>query len=144
MLHNHQLLLLLRAQQSAGRRRVRYLRDFKPVYYSEEIEELIDRFELELPQTEEFFVNVPAKASEQPIEASKELSITQTTKVLQQSLKGVIKELQTALAVLEKAEITKQQKQDREEALKKMLEVVEATKKKVKREEEAMLLLLIN
>lgn len=144
MLHNHQLLMLLRAQQSAGKKRVRYYGDSKPVYYSAEIEELIDRFELELPETEDFFINMPVKAFREPLEPSKELSPTRTTKVLQQSLKGVIKELQTALAALDAEEITKKQRKERDKALRTMLEVVEATKKKIKREEEDMLLLLIN
>lgn len=143
MLHNHQLLMLLRAQQSASKRRVRYYGDSKPVYYSKEIEELIDRFDLELPETEDFFINVPVKAFREPLEPSKELSPTRTTKVLQQSLKGVIKELQTALATLDSIESTKKERKEREKALKKMLETVEATKKKVKQDEETALILAL-
>jgi hypothetical protein len=139
MLHHRQLLLLLRAQQSAGRKRVRYLRDTKPVYHSKEIEELIDRFDLELPQTEEFFVTVPVKASVEPLEPSEELSPKQTTKILQQSLVGVIKELTTLLATLDKEDEVQREKQV---AVQTILENAKKVTKKIRQEEELLLILM--
>jgi len=142
MLHHRQLLLLLRAQQSAGRKRVRYLRDTKPVYHSKEIEELIDRFDLELPQTEEFFVTVPVKASVEPLEPSEELSPKQTTKILQQSLVGVIKELTELLISLDKQAKEDALQLQRQEAVRIILEEAKKTTKKIRQEEELLLILM--
>jgi hypothetical protein len=142
MLHHRQLLLLLRAQQSASRKRVRYLMDSKPVYYSEEIEELIDRFDLELPQTEDFFINTPVKAFREPLEPSKELTPNQTTKVLHKSLLGVIKELTEALAVVSQDSLAKKTQENKVKAIKNIIEIVEKTKKKVKKEEEMLFILM--
>lgn len=142
MLNNIQLLLLLRAQQSSGRKRVRYLKNTKPTYYSEEIEELIDRFELELPETIDFFVNTPAEAIKQPLAPSEELSVTATAKILNQSLVGVITELTKALVEAEQVEKENKEKEQTAKAIKTILELVQKTKKKIKEEEELLFILM--
>lgn len=138
MLHNHQLLMLLRAQQSSARKRTRFLKEVLPTYYSSAIEDLIDRFELELPATEDFFVETPTKASVEPLQPSEELSITKASAILQQSLVGVIKELTEALTKAKKAEETQKVK-----AIEQMTKIVKETQAKIRKDEEEVIMLML-
>lgn len=137
MLHHLQLLLLRRAQQG-GKRRVRYIFD-KPIpTYSPEIEELIDRFDLELPETAAVFVEQPSEALKKPLEAVSDRSSTPSTINKPQSLVGAINELKKALAKLTEKEAEKKQ------AVQKVLELVQKQQKenilRKKRIEEELLL----
>lgn len=134
MLHNLQLLLLRRAQQ--GRRgRVRYIVPSKEQFYSPEIEELIDRFGLELPETVSFFQE---EAPQKPVEAVIRPSVRPSIPKPYEGLQRVIKELTEALAKAEAEDLKRSL-----EAAKASLEVIKARKKKKIREEEELLLELL-